>query len=95
MAKKSPEGFLADKERGVYAVPDEVYPEPKPKPKPKPKAKRIDSGPEGFMTDKKRGVYAVPDEVPPKAYAKGGSVSSASKRADGCAVKGKTNCKVY
>jgi hypothetical protein len=30
-----------------------------------------------------------------KAYAKGGSVSSASKRADGCATKGKTNCKVY
>jgi len=27
--------------------------------------------------------------------AKGGSVSSASKRADGCATKGKTNCKVY
>jgi hypothetical protein len=30
-----------------------------------------------------------------KAYAKGGSVSSASKRADGCATKGKTKCKVY
>jgi hypothetical protein len=30
-----------------------------------------------------------------KAYAKGGSVSSASKRADGCAIKGRTNCKVY
>lgn len=30
-----------------------------------------------------------------KAYAKGGSVSSASKRADGCATKGKTRCKVY
>jgi hypothetical protein len=27
---------------------------------------------------------------PAKPYAKGGSVSSASKRADGCAVKGKT-----
>jgi hypothetical protein len=25
-----------------------------------------------------------------KGYAKGGSVSSASKRADGCAIKGKT-----
>lgn len=29
-----------------------------------------------------------------KCYAKGGSVSSASKRADGCATKGKTNCKI-
>jgi hypothetical protein len=28
-----------------------------------------------------------------KCYASGGSVSSASKRADGCAVKGKTRCK--
>jgi hypothetical protein len=28
-----------------------------------------------------------------KAYAKGGSVSSASSRADGCATKGKTKCK--
>jgi hypothetical protein len=28
-------------------------------------------------------------------YKKGGSVSSASKRADGCAVRGKTKCKVY
>ena len=30
-----------------------------------------------------------------KAYAKGGVVSAASKRADGCATKGKTKCKVY
>jgi hypothetical protein len=30
-----------------------------------------------------------------KAYAKGGVVSSASKRADGCVTKGKTKCKVY
>lgn len=30
----------------------------------------------------------------PKAYAKGGSVSSASKRADGCCVKGKTRGKM-
>jgi hypothetical protein len=29
-------------------------------------------------------------EVPIKEYKKGGSVSSASKRADGCAVRGKT-----
>jgi hypothetical protein len=30
----------------------------------------------------------------PTGYKKGGSVSSASKRADGCAVKGKTRGKV-
>jgi hypothetical protein len=29
-----------------------------------------------------------------KPYAKGGSVSSASKRADGCATKGKTKGKM-
>jgi hypothetical protein len=29
----------------------------------------------------------------PKKFAKGGSVGSASKRADGCAVKGKTKGK--
>ena len=31
---------------------------------------------------------------PPKAMKKGGSVSSASKRADGCAIKGKTRGKM-
>lgn len=83
-SSKGPEGFLADKERGVYAVPDEVPPEPKPKPKPKPlaKAKRA---PEGFLTDK-RGVYSVPDEVPSSSYAKGGSVT----RGDGCVKRGHT-----
>ena len=30
----------------------------------------------------------------PKAYAKGGMIGSASKRADGCAIKGKTRGKV-
>lgn len=30
------------------------------------------------------------EKLEPKKMAKGGSVSSASKRADGCAVKGKT-----
>lgn len=32
----------------------------------------------------------LPEKKPAKKYAKGGSVSSASKRADGCAMKGKT-----
>ena len=34
-----------------------------------------------------------PRPAPPVRKAKGGSVSSASKRADGCAVKGKTRGK--
>jgi hypothetical protein len=34
-------------------------------------------------------------EKPDMSFRKGGSVSSASKRADGCAVRGKTKCKVY
>ena len=34
-------------------------------------------------------------ERPNMSFAKGGSVSSASKRADGIAKKGKTRCKVY
>ena len=42
--------------------------------------------------DKKK---AKAGSMAPAVYAKGGSVSSASKRADGCAQRGKTNCKVY
>jgi hypothetical protein len=34
-------------------------------------------------------------KVKGKAYAEGGSVGSASKRADGIAVRGKTKCKMY
>ena len=55
----------------------------------------------GKMVDKTMGVSKggkkgdfneEPDTAPKKTkkYAKGGAVSSASKRADGCAVKGKT-----
>ena len=33
-------------------------------------------------------------ETKPKGYKSGGSVSSASKRADGCCVKGKTRGKM-
>lgn len=36
------------------------------------------------------GSAPKPKSGKPKAYASGGSVSSASKRADGCATKGKT-----
>ena len=40
------------------------------------------------------GSAPKPKSGKPKAYAKGGSVSSASKRADGCAMKGKTKGKM-
>ena len=36
----------------------------------------------------------MPDEKPVKKMKKGGSVGSASKRADGCAVRGKTRGKM-
>ena len=36
----------------------------------------------------------LPKKVPTKKYKSGGSVSSASKRADGCATKGKTKGRI-
>jgi hypothetical protein len=36
----------------------------------------------------------LPEKKPVKKYTKGGSVSSASKRADGCAMKGKTKGRI-
>jgi hypothetical protein len=56
------------------------------------------------MSEKNKAAYekareyslGSPDKpkAKPKKMAKGGSVSSASKRADGCAVKGKTRGKM-
>jgi hypothetical protein len=76
--------------KGMYPdstpVPDPVSPEkkkpvakvlPKPTPKPSKEVQYPDSTP-------------VPDPV---TYAKGGKVGSASRRADGCATKGKTRGK--
>lgn len=44
-----------------------------------------------------RAIRAIRErgESGPPAYAKGGKVGSASKRADGIATKGKTKCKMY
>jgi hypothetical protein len=39
-------------------------------------------------------ILSSPMKTPNKTYKKGGSVSSASKRADGCCVKGKTRGKI-
>jgi hypothetical protein len=49
------------------------------------------SGPKGMADDFKRGGKVKP---PVKKMASGGMVSSASKRADGIATKGKTRCKM-
>jgi hypothetical protein len=61
----------------------------KPMPKPMPK-KPMPKKPMMPMAPKPRG--AAPDEsvMPAPAFKKGGSVGSASKRADGIATKGKT-----
>lgn len=64
-------------------VPDPVSPEKKKStakvaPKPAPKASKAVQYPDSTP---------VPDPV---TYAKGGKVGSASKRADGCAMRGKT-----
>ena len=60
-------------------------PETPPAPKRKMPPKKVDE------TMKNAGQTG--ESMMPKRYAKGGSVSSASKRADGCAVKGKTKGK--
>jgi outer membrane biosynthesis protein TonB len=70
-------------------------PEPKPKPKPKPKQKPKSKDDMDDLTPYQN-LPSPEDLLPPepsKKYASGGSVSSASKRADGCATKGKTRGK--
>ena len=69
-------------------------PEPK-KPKPKPKQKPKSKDDMDDLTPYQN-LPSPEDLLPPepsKRYAKGGSVSSASKRADGCVTKGKTRGK--
>lgn len=67
-------------------VPRSMLPD-RPPPRPRTEAKRIPLEKiEEMMGETKEGKKVV-------KKAKGGSVSSASKRADGCAVKGKTRGK--
>ena len=67
-------------------IPRSMLPD-KPPPRPRTEAKRIPLEKiEEMMGETKEGKKIV-------KKAKGGSVSSASKRADGCAVKGKTRGK--
>ena len=62
---------------------------PPPKTPPAPKRKMTPKE----IDEKMKNAGQTGESMMPKRYAKGGSVSSASKRADGCAVKGKTKGK--
>ena len=66
-------------------IPRSMLPD-KPPPRPRTEAKRIPLEKiEEMMGETKEGK-----KLPEKNLRKGGSVSSASKRADGCAIRGKT-----
>jgi hypothetical protein len=41
-----------------------------------------------------KGIGSSENDMEPRKYKKGGSVGSASKRADGCATKGKTKGRI-
>lgn len=59
-------------------------------------AKSMRNTEEAPMPVRRRPAAPMPAMAPasaPKAYAKGGKVGGASKRADGCATKGKTRGK--
>jgi hypothetical protein len=73
---------MADYKYPDYTPVDEPVAKRKPKPKPAP-------------TPAPKSMYpnSVPVDEPVKAMKSGGSVGSASKRADGCATKGKTRGK--
>jgi hypothetical protein len=75
---------IAAREAGAEMPEAEEKPKAKPKAKPKTEPKKKTSSFEG-RTSPFAGKTSVF-----KKMASGGSVSSASKRADGCAVKGKT-----
>ena len=63
--------------------------------KPMPVIKKGDMSPEtkalpDEVVKPPKGIGKSENDMEPRKYKKGGSVSSASKRADGCAVRGKT-----
>jgi hypothetical protein len=91
----APRGNLPSKEdlKPPARKPPPKKPPPKKPPPKKPRPKSKDD-----MDDLTpyQNLPSPEDLLPPepsKRYAKGGSVSSASKRADGCATKGKTRGK--
>lgn len=57
---------------------------------PKPTTRRVPDPADAGIYTAEMGNPPWPDEGPIRKKAKGGSVSSASKRADGCAQRGKT-----
>lgn len=86
-------------EMGNPPMPDEGAPPPLPrkapmmpprKVMPKPTTRRIPDPADAGIYTAEMGNPPMPDEGPIRRKAKGGSVSSASKRADGCAQRGKT-----
>jgi len=91
--------------KGAYAGPPKpsVSPQPMPRPKPpkpdmpmKPRPMPVETLHDRVPPGQKPTIYeAKPSKKPvnPAMLKSGGSVSSASKRADGCAVKGKTRGK--
>jgi hypothetical protein len=79
---------MAAREAGAEMPEAEEKPKAKPKTKPKAEPKKKTSSFEG-RTSPFAGKTSVF-----KKMASGGSVSSASKRADGCAIKGKTRGKM-
>ena len=98
MAKDAP---IYRAEMGNPPMPDEgapppprkasVVPPPPPrKVPPKPAPRRSPDPADAGIYTAEMGNPPMPDEGPIRRKAKGGSVSSASKRADGCAQRGKT-----
>jgi hypothetical protein len=81
---------MAEKPKKPASPSDDLVSRPmlpdKPPPRPRTEAKRIPLEKiEEMMGETKEGK-----KLPEKNLRKGGSVSSASKRADGCAIRGKT-----
>jgi hypothetical protein len=58
------------------------------------KAEKMDKGARGSAGSGSGGAAELKSMFHPRAMKKGGKVSSASKRADGCCVKGKTRGKM-
>jgi len=70
---------------------------PKPRPKPTPEDQMPIEARELMRQKAKDAAYKESEKERSlgNMFAKGGMVKSASSRADGCAIKGKTKCKVY
>jgi hypothetical protein len=79
---------MAARESGVEEA-EPAKPKAEPKPKPKPKAKPAAKKKEASSFEGRTSPFAGKTSSF-KKMANGGSVSSASKRADGCAIRGKT-----